>query len=97
MFLFSICEAVFMCSMAMSYFYSWQTYSVKIDSQSKKHLQQMSQSEREKHKPEVIPVGFREVLIETVDDLQATMIKVIESNSCQTLKRYLEPVLVHLE
>lgn len=23
MFLFSICETVFMCSMAMSYFYSW--------------------------------------------------------------------------
>ena len=74
MFLFSICEAVFMCSMAMSFFYSWQTYSVKADRHSKKHLQQMSQSEREKNKYEVIAVGFREVLVETVDDFQATMI-----------------------
>lgn len=28
MFFFSACETLFMISMAMSYFYSWQTYSV---------------------------------------------------------------------
>ena len=62
MFLFSICETVFMSSMAMSYFYSWQTYSVSQDSVSRKSLSGMSSAEKDRHRPEVVEVSFRDVL-----------------------------------
>lgn len=65
MFMFSICETVFMCSMALSYFYSWQTYSISVDGKGKGAG--MSSAEKEKHKPEVIEVSFREVLVNTGD------------------------------
>ena len=46
MFQFSICETFFMVSMAMSNFYSWQTYSGGYDPTSAEEQ-------------ELIPVGFR--------------------------------------
>ena len=70
MFMFSICETVFMCSMSMSFFYSWQTYSLEDG-------KLMSSAEREKHKPEVIEVGFREVLVQSGDAISEAVSHVL--------------------
>ena len=57
MFLFSCCETFFMVSMAMSYFFSWQTYSLNTGINDAKVM-------------EVVPVSFREVLWHTRDSSQ---------------------------
>ena len=90
MFMFSIFETIFMCSMSMSFFYSWQTYSIE-DSKS------LSSAEREKHKPEVIEVGFREVLIKTGDLVSENVNYVIGSSFCEKCKTFLDPILSRLE
>ena len=82
MFLFSICETVFMSSMAMSYFYSWQTYSVSQDSLNRKSHSSMSSAERDKQRPEVVEVGFRDVLFETIDDLQVLFNNILQTELC---------------
>lgn len=57
----------------------------------------MTSAEREKNKPEVIPIGFREVLVESVDDLQVALTEVFQSKFCESLKNLLDPVLIRLE
>lgn len=90
MFMFSICETIFMCSMSMSFFYSWQTYSHE-DGKA------MSSAEREKHKPEVIEAGFREVLVSTGDFLSEKANQLLRSGFCEKCKIVLDPILGKLE
>jgi len=54
MFIFSIFETLFMIGMAMSFFYSWQTYSMND------YADEEMQFEGDQPKFEAIPVSFKE-------------------------------------
>jgi len=84
MFLFSICETVFMVSMAMSNFYSWQTYSGGYDPNSKEDQ-------------ELIPVGFRQVFAESLIKFQAKWKEMCSSNLCVKMQQVCDPVFSQLE
>ena len=79
-----------MSSMAMSFFYSWQTYSFQDG-------KQLSSAEKEKMKPEVIDVGFREVLVQTGDNISSLVTDILNSNCCEQIKYFLDPLLIRLE
>ena len=84
MFLFSICETFFMVAMAMSNFYSWQTYSGGYDPNSNEEQ-------------ELIPVGFRQVYAESLIEFQTRWKSMCGSNLCVKLQTICDPIFLKLE
>jgi hypothetical protein len=84
MFYFSIWETLFMVSMAMSYFYSWQTYSLN-DMLTKNGPLDCS-------KAEVVGVTFREVLRHSRNRLLYNLHVLCLSSACVGLSQMLNPL-----
>ena len=57
----------------------------------------MSAAEKEKMKPEVIDVGFREVLVDTGDTISHITTQILNSPFCEKFKAILDPILIRLE
>lgn len=57
----------------------------------------MSSAEKEKFKPEVIEVAFREVLIHTGDSIAHFFNDILSSNVCEKFRGVLEPFLIRME
>mmetsp|Transcript_8341 Transcript_8341/g.13953 ORF Transcript_8341/g.13953 Transcript_8341/m.13953 type:complete len:257 (+) Transcript_8341:321-1091(+) len=95
MFQFSLCETTFMVSMAMSFFFSWQTYSLNeplayLGGDSLKVESKIQEFE-------VLPVSFAEVFKYSRNQLYFWWQYLCFSRACIRLQFILDPVFLALE
>lgn len=86
--MFTASETLFMVSMALCYFYSWQTYSVEMTSE-----QQQSYSKGILHKDLIVAVHILEVIEATAGSIGNSLSILSRSSACQRVGQLFEPLV----